>query len=132
MYTGRLGTQQDISVDIKSVLLVLGRMIRRNIQCLKIVIILLNLGTFHHLITHTDKDALYFLQSNGVGMPVPDLRLLGGQGHVDHLRFHSGLPNGAFHSAAMLFQHPLDLRAGVIHPLSDLGTLLRRHILHGF
>ena len=83
---GRLRPQQDIPGNIKGVLLILCRMIRRNIERLKVIIIFFHIGAFHYLIAHTDEDSLHLFQCDGIGMAVPHLILFGGQGHVYDLR----------------------------------------------
>ena len=57
----RLSPEHNLFVDIESVLLIFGGMVRRNIQLGKIVLVILNLRSFHHLIAHADKDPLYLV-----------------------------------------------------------------------
>ncbi len=61
LYARGLRAEQNIAVDIERVLLVFCRMICRNIQRLKVVVILLHLRPLHNLIAHSDKYTLYLL-----------------------------------------------------------------------
>ena len=71
--TGEVWVRSTISViDIEGILLVFCRMICRNIQCFKVVIIIFYFRSFHYFIAHTDKDTLYFFQCNGIRMTVSD------------------------------------------------------------
>ena len=85
LYRGGLGSQHDVLVDIERILLILGRMVGRDVQLLKVVQVILHLGAFHHLIAHANEDPLYLFQGDGVGMTVSHVILLGRKGHVDDL-----------------------------------------------
>ena len=56
-----LGTKKNISCDIEGILFVLRRMICRDIQGFKVIIILFHLGAFHYLIAHAYKNSFNFL-----------------------------------------------------------------------
>ena len=130
LYARCLCSEQDIAVDVKSILLILCRMVCRNIERLEVIIIFLHLGTFYNLISHADKDALYLLECDCVGMAVPHTVFLRGQCHVNHLRLHARLPKLSLHAGLCLIEHPLNLCSGFIYKLSDFGPVLRRHVLH--
>ena len=85
LYAGSLRTQKDILCDIEGILLILGRVVCRNIECLKIIIILLNFRTVNNLITHTDKNTLNFLQRNTVRMSVAETCLFCGKCYINGL-----------------------------------------------
>ncbi len=125
-----LGTQQDIPRDVKRILFVLRRMVRRNVKRLEVVIVLLHFRPFHYLIAHTDKDPLHFLQRNGAGMTVSYVVLPGRQCDVDDFLLHLRFPDRLLHLTDSLLQNPLDLFPRLIDQLPDFGTFFRRHILH--
>ncbi len=130
LHAGRLRSEQDITVDIKRILLILCRMVGRNVQRLKVVIVFLYLRSLHDLITHSDKDTLHFLQGDRVRMAVPHLISLRGKRHIDHLRFHLRLTESALHACPCLVEHPLDLFPRIIDELPYLRPLLGRDVLH--
>ena len=83
---GSLGSQNKFLIDIKSILLILCRMVRRNIQSFKVIIILFNFRSFNHLITHANENTLHFFQRNGVWMAVAHIALLCRKGDIDDFR----------------------------------------------
>ena len=107
-------------------------MIRRDIQCLEVVVVAFHFRPFHHFIAHAHKDSLQLLKRNGVGMSVSDGSLLCGERHIDNLRLQLCLSCGILHLLYGGIQHLLDLFSGLIHHLTDLRSVLRCHILHGF
>ena len=125
-----LGTQHDVFIDIEGILLVLGRMSFRNIQFFKIVKVVLDLRSFHHLIAHTYEDTFYLLQGNGVRMTMAYIVLLRRKGYVDNLCLQLLLANQGLHLCLGLFQNLLDFLACLIHQLAYLRSVLRSHILH--
>ena len=64
LYRRGLGTKYDILINIERILLILGRMIRRNVQRFKVIVVILYFGTFHYFIAHTNENTLYFIQCN--------------------------------------------------------------------
>ncbi len=58
---GGLGAEHDFLVNIKSILLVFGGMVRRDVQLFKIIEIVLHFRPFHNLIAHADENPLHFL-----------------------------------------------------------------------
>ena len=105
-------------------------MIRRDIQRLKVIVILLHLGALYDLITHSDKNAFHFLQGDRVRMAVPHFISLRGECHVDHFRFHLRLAKFSLHICLCLVKHLLNLLARIIDELSYFRSLLGRYILH--
>ena len=132
LYARGLRTQQNISRYIERILFILGRMIRRNIQGLEIIIISLHLRTFHYLIPHAYKDTLHLFQHNGIRMPMSQLRLFGRKGYIDNLRLHLCLPDSPFDLPSALFQKSFDFTSGFVHHLTYPGPLFGSHVPHGF
>ena len=56
----RLRAQENIVINIKRILFIFRRMVRRNIQRFKIIIIQFHFRPFHNFISHTHKNAFHF------------------------------------------------------------------------
>ena len=125
-----LCTQQQIAVDIEGILFVLCRMICRNIQCFKVVIISFYFRTFDYFISHTDENTFYFVQHVEVWMYMTNLCLLGRQCNVDRFLLHLCFSDEFFHFFPGVFQHLFNLGSCFIDKLSDLWSVFRCHILH--
>ena len=132
LHRGGLGTQHNIFINIESILLVLCRMIRRNIQFFKIIQVVFHLRPFHNLISHSHEDPLHLFQGDGVGMPVADAVLLRRQRHVDDLGFELLLADHLLHFLLCLFHDRFDGGPRLVHKLAHLRAFLRRNILHPF
>ena len=65
-----LCSEKHLAAYVEGILLILGGMICRNVKCLEIVIVLLDLGTFNNFITHTDEHSLDLIKSDLDGMTV--------------------------------------------------------------
>ena len=127
-----LRSQQNISRDIERILFILRRMIRRNIQRLKIIVVLLHFRTFDHFISHANEDSLHLFQCNGARMSVSNVILSGRQRNIDDFRLHLRLSDCLLHLPDRFFQNLLNLCSCLIDKLPHLGTLFRQHILHTF
>ena len=126
----RLGTQHDLLIDIERILLILCRMVRRDVQFLEVVLIILDLRSFNNLISHANEDALYFFLRDRIRMSVADDIFLGRERHVDNFLFHLLLADGLLHLYLCLIQQLLDGRSCVVDQLSHLRSFLRRNIFH--
>ena len=62
---GGLGSQHHLFIDIEGILLILGRMIGRDVQLLEVVLIVFHLRSFYHLVAHADENAFHFFQRDG-------------------------------------------------------------------
>ncbi len=128
----RLRAQKDILCNIEGILLVLGRMVRGNVQLREIIVIVLDLRAFDDFIAHPDEDALDFLQRDRVRMTVADKFHFGRKRHVDFLLRELLLHLKRVESLPGLLHLRLDRVAGFIDPLADLRAVFRRDVLHGF
>ena len=54
---------EDIFSDIECILLIFCRMVCRNIQCFKVIVIIFYFRSFHNLIPHSYEDIFYFFGS---------------------------------------------------------------------
>ena len=84
LYRRCLSTKHNVLVNIESILLILCRMICRNIQFLEIIKIILYFWSFDHFVAHTNEDTLYFFQCDGVRMTMTYVILLSRKGYVDN------------------------------------------------
>ena len=130
LYRRGLGTKYDILINIERILLILGRMIRRNVQRFKVIVVILYFGTFHYFIAHTNENTLYFIQCNRIGMRMTHLGLLRRQRNIDHLCLQLLFTHLSCKSILRLFQLRLDSCAGVVHHLSYLGAIFGGDISH--
>ena len=87
LYRRSLGTKYDLVIDVESILLIFCRMVCRNIQSLKVVVIILYFRSFYDFISHTNKDTLYFFQGNGIWMTVSNAVFLCRKCYVDDFFF---------------------------------------------
>ena len=98
LYRRCLCTKYDILINIESILLILSRVICRDVQFLKVVQIILNFRSFYNLISHTYEDTLYFFQRDCVRMSVSNTVLLRWKCYVDHFCFQLLLTDCLLHS----------------------------------
>ena len=82
LYRRSLGSQYDVVIDIKGVLGVPGRVVFGDVQCLKVVVVVLHLRTLGNVKAHAHKDVLDFVQNDGQRVLVADLRQGAGHGHI--------------------------------------------------
>ena len=101
--TGCLRTKQNVPADIESILLIFRRMVRRNIQRFKVIIVGFYIRSLNNLVSHSDKNTLYLFHRNRIGMTVAYFTLLGRQSYVDYLCLHLGFPFSALHFGYSLF-----------------------------
>ena len=127
---GGLCAKEDISVDIEGVLLVLGGVVRRNVEGLKVVVVALDLGAFNDLVAHADKDALHLLEGDHIGVAVAHGKAFGREGDVDGLRRQALLLYPSLDGLLGFRDGFLDLHADVIDHLTDGRTLLGGDVLH--
>ena len=127
---GGLCTQQHIAIDIESILLILCRMIGRDVQSFEIIIVLFDLGTLHHFISHSDEDPLEILQSDGVGMHVSQFPALCRQGDIYGLYLKSCIHGRSFQIFLCLIYSLLYDVSGLIDQSTHLGPFLLGNILH--
>ena len=132
LYRRSLGTKYDLVIDVESILLIFCRMVCRNIQSLKVVVIILYFRSFYDFISHTNKDTLYFFQGNGIWMTVSNAVFLCRKCYVDDFFFQFVLQFQSFHFFLSLFQFLLDSSSGLIYHLTNQRTLLRADIFHSF
>ena len=130
LHRGCLGTQHNFFVNIERILLVLCRVIRRNIKFFKIIQIILYLRPFHNLISHSHEDPLYLFQCNRIGMAVTHTVFPGRQCYINDLRLQLLCTDGFFHLSLCLFHHRFNGSSCLIYELPDLRPFLRGHLLH--
>ena len=127
---GGLRAKQEIAGNIERILFVFRRMVRRNVQRLKIIIIRFDLRSFHDFISHAGKNSLHFFHCNRIGMPMADFALLSRQRNVDDFGFHLGFQRRPFHFGDGLFQYLFNLFSRFVDELPHFRPLFRRNIFH--
>ena len=130
LYTGGLCSKQHLTIYIESILFVFGRMISRNVQCFKVIVILLHFRSFYDFIPHTDEDSLYFFKSDRIRMAMSYIILLCWKCNIDDLCLHLGFTDSALHSCLGFIHNAFDLFSGFIHHLTYLRSFFWCYILH--
>ena len=98
LYRRCLCTKYDIFINIESILLILCRMICRNVQLLKVIQIILNFRSFYNFISHAYEDTLYFFQCDCVRMSMSYTVLLRWKCNIDYFCFQLLFTDRFLHS----------------------------------
>ena len=123
-----LGTQDDVIRNIEGILRVARRMILRDVQSLKVVVVKLNLGTLSDREAQTKEDFLEFIEHDVQRMLFADRQRLAGHGHVQRFPCELGFERLAFDFLALRGQRGLELGADVVDELAHCRTILGRNI----
>jgi hypothetical protein len=83
LHRGSVGAEQDLVVEIKGVLHVPGRVVRRDVQGLKIVPVQLHFRAGNGLEAQVQEDVADFLHGAGQGMEASQRRPAAGEGDID-------------------------------------------------
>ncbi len=103
LYRGSLGTKHDIVIDVEGILLIFCRMVCRNVQCFKVIVIIFYFRTFYDFIAHAYKDTLYFFQCDRIWMTMSDTVFLCRKRYINHFFFQTKLQRSLFHFLLGLF-----------------------------
>ena len=125
-----LRTKQIFIVNIECILLILGGVIRRDIECFEVVIVFFNFRSFNNLIAHACEDSFYLFKSDGVGVMMTNFILLGRKSYVDNLSLELGITCCSFHLVLGLFKYLLDSFSCLIYKLTNLWSVLGSNVLH--
>ena len=82
LYRRSMGTEQIFFSDVEGILHVASRMVLRQVQCFKVVVIFFDFRTFHYFKAHTHKDFFDFTHGQGYRMQMTFARLTTGQSDV--------------------------------------------------
>jgi len=77
-----MGPQQDAFINIKGVLHIPGRVVGREIQRLKIIVIQFHLGTFGYFKAQSQENILYLIKYHYQRVAPAHLKRPAGQGHI--------------------------------------------------
>ena len=130
LHTGGLCSKQHLTIYIESILFVFGRMIGRNVQCFKVIVILLYFRSFYDFIAHTDEDSFYFFKSDRIRMAMSYIIFLCRKCNINDFCFHLSLTDSTLHSSLGFIHNAFDFFSGFIHHLTYLRSLFRCYILH--
>ena len=125
-----LCTQQNIPIDIEGILLILCRMVCRNIQCLKGIIILFHLRAVCHLVAHALEDIANFVDNNAHGVLMPFGSFLAGHGYVDFFCLQSVCQLCCFQTFLAFLQHFFNALSYFIRHLPDDRSFLCGKLAH--
>ena len=132
LYRRCLCAEKNIFCDIEGVLLILRRMVRRNVELCEVIVIVLDLRSLDHFIAHADENTLDLLEGDGIRMAVADEFHFRGKRDVDLFLLKLARHFLGIQPVLHLGHARFDLSTGVVDPLADLRTILRIDILHGF
>ena len=124
LYRGSLGTHEDILGDIKGILHIPCRMVLWQVQCLKVIIILLYLRAHLYREAHLHEDALDFHQRHGQGMQMTARGTAPRQGNINLFAGQALLQLRFTELLVLLRNQLLQLLTGIIHNLADAWPVL--------
>ena len=125
-----LCTKKEISVYVECILLILCRVISRDIQCFKVIIVCLYLRSFNNLIAHADKYSLNFFHGYYIGMAVTYRIFLCRKSNINDLSLHLCLALEIFHLLDSFLKNFFNLGSCLIDKLSNFWSVLGSNILH--
>ena len=125
-----LRAEHHVIRNIEGVLRVARRMVLRDIQRFKIVVVKFDLRAFRDREAQTDKDFLQFVEHDIQRMLFADDDLFAGQGHVQRLGFELVREGSLLDRLFLLLNNRFDLSAHIVDHLTDGRPLLGRNILH--
>lgn len=117
LYRRGLGPHEEFIGQIERVLHVAGRMILRQVQCLKVKIVIFNFRTFGDFKAHAHEDLFDLTQGERHRMQMPFGCLAARQGHVNLFRRHFFFKLAGFKQ---------------FHLVSNAGFHLAAHFIHHF
>ena len=130
LYRRSLGSQYDIVIDIKGVLGVSGRVVFGDVQCLKVVVVVLHLRALGNVKAHAHKDVLDFVQNDGQRVLVADLGQGAGHGHIQGFLSQPLLLGCLFDLCGLVGDGVLNVLANFVCQLADHRALLSRQLAH--
>ncbi len=127
---GGLRAKQHVAIDVERILLVLCRVVRRDVQGFEVVVVLLDLRSVDDFIPHADEDVLDLLKCHRIRMQMAALHFPCRERHIDGLGRKTLvlqlLRDLRLRRCKCLF----DLCSRLVHHLADLRAVFRCHRLH--
>ena len=119
-----------MSAYIKCILLVLCRMIFRNVEKLEVHTVILNLRSFNNFVTHSDKYSLKVLKSYLVRMLMTTLYSCTRSCNIQPLCLHLLLNNLSLKFLLLVCNDCLKCISYSVNHLTYTWSLFRSYILH--
>ena len=125
-----LRAQEHLFSDIEGILRIARRVIRRNIQRLKVIVIPLDLRAGGYLKAHAEEDFLYLIEHNRERVLMAKRAAFAGHRYINALVFQ--LPGSFLRLELLLacFHNLLNIGAHFIGQLTNDRALLRREFPH--
>jgi len=130
LYRGGLGTEQNVVSNIEGILCIPCRMVGRQVQCLKVIVIVFDLRTVCHRKAHAQKDLPNFVFHDGQRMHAAHLLRLARQRDVHGFCRQLMRQRSLRQTLLFVCQQLFDVRAHLIGELPHCRTLLRRELSH--
>ncbi|MPN08349.1 hypothetical protein SDC9_155631 [bioreactor metagenome] len=127
-----LCTKKNISVYIECILFILCWMVCRNIKCLKVVIIKLNLGTFNHFIAHADENIADLINYSAHGVLMTALAFFAGHRNVKLFLYKLVFLIFFFKNLLCLIHFLFDFESYLVCQLTDNRSFFCRKLTHTF
>ena len=105
-------------------------MVSRNIQCLKVIVVILDLRSFNHFISHSDKYLLYFFKCYCIRMTMTYIVFSGWKCYINNLCLHLKFSFLLCEVCSCILKHLLDCLSCLVNYLTYLWAFFRSHILH--
>ena len=125
-----LRAEHNVIRNIEGILRVACRMILRNVQRLKVVVVELDLRAFRDREAKTEENLLELVEDDVQRMLLADHDLVARQGNVDGLGRELLFERCLLEQLFLLVDDGLDLSANVVDELADDRALLRSNVLH--
>ena len=125
-----LCTQQNIPIDIEGILFILCRMVCRNIQRLKVIVVLFHLRAVCHLVAHALENIADFVDHNAHGVLMPFGSFLPRHGYVDFFCLQSVRQFCRLQTFLAFLQHFFNALSYFIRHLPDDRSFLCGKLAH--
>ena len=127
---GGLCSQNNVVVDVEGVLCVARRMVLWDIECFKVIVVQLDLGTLCNLKAHADDDFFELVEHHRQRMSFADDILFARQGNVQRFGSQTQVEHLIFQLRFGLLQFFLDVASDLVCQLTDDRSFLRRQLAH--
>ena len=130
LHRGGLGSEQNIVADVEGVLGISGRVVLRDVERLKVVVVQLDLRAGRNLKSHADDDLFELVQHDGQRVFFAQRLFLTRQGDVQRLAGKADIQRLGLQVGLGLLQHLLDVGANLVCQLADDRPLLGGELAH--
>ena len=131
LHGGGVRAQHDVIIHIEGILRVARGMVLGQVQKLKVVVIQLDFGAFHHIKAQTRQGREHLVQHQRGGMRHAQARQVARLGHIQRFALQLALTFAGLERGQALVQHGADPFAPGVDHLPGGRTLLGAELAHG-